>query len=351
MTVPTGEGAMSTGPLVPLVAAGTAADARAVVALLEAHQIPAVYDAELDFADRPLTSLTKRAGAQVLVPKSLLSAARELLNRPEAALALVVVRAAEEKPDPVLPPEPAALDILDTPTEEVRIRLPEPSPLEGRLFAALAAIGFGTGLQRLLELIWDKDWVVSRLGARSPLAAEPWRLVSAGFVHGDPSHFLSNGAFGLLIGVVLFGTHLIGATMGVWLLASMVGLGAEVYLSTGALVIGASAGNYGLLGLWARGQIQRAKVDLLPRREILRTLGFLLLLAPGALTPFSATGTRIAVFAHVMGFLVGFVAGGFFERRLLVTGLDRISRRSRWAAVASVMTLLVSVSAAWLVLR
>ena len=115
-----------------------------------------------------------------------------------------------------------------------------------------------------------------------------------------------------------------------------------------ATVIGASAGNYGLVGLWACGQLQRARAAALPTRERLRTLGVLLLLLPGAFTPFSSTGSRIAVFAHALGFVGGFVLGPVFLRRLHDQDgarTDRLVRRSRWAGGFAVV--LTATAFAW----
>jgi len=78
---------------------------------------------------------------------------------------------------------------------------------------------------------------------------------------------------------------------------------------------------------------------LLPRRERIRTVGLMLLLVPGAFTPFSATGTKIAVIAHGVGFLVGLLSGVFFKRRLNPEGFASIDWRSKIAgAIAGLVT-------------
>jgi membrane associated rhomboid family serine protease len=126
----------------------------------------------------------------------------------------------------------------------------------------------------------------------------------------------------------------------VWLLSSVVGLATEASLATtAAMIVGASAGNYGLVGLWANGQLDRARHSLLPRRAVFQTIGLLLLLVPGALTPMTSTGTRVAVIAHAAGFGAGFLLGFLFKRRLLPEKFESIARRSRLALIiaASVM--------------
>ena len=128
----------------------------------------------------------------------------------------------------------------------------------------------------------------------------------------------------------------VGATAFVWLLSSMLGLATEAGLTPElVLIAGASAGNYGLLGLWSNGQFDRARRSLLPRREKIRTLGILLILMPGALTPISSTGTKVAVLAHLGGYLGGFLLGFLFKRRLISAELPEIERRSKWAHVAT----------------
>jgi membrane associated rhomboid family serine protease len=148
--------------------------------------------------------------------------------------------------------------------------------------------------------------------------------------------------------VVLFGTHGFGATMLVWLLSSMAGIGGELWASSSVtFVLGASAGNYGLIGLWAKGQLDRSMVSALPKRERIKTLGVLLLLVPGALTPVSAFGARTAVFAHVAGFLAGFLLGHVFARRVRFEDLEEIGARSR-VALAVFCSVLVLAAASLL---
>ena len=353
-----GEGAVSTGSMVPVYDAREPARAHQVVALLEAHAIPAILDSEL----RGVPGFPRHDVPRVLVPSSMLRAARAVLLEhqgagratPRELSALLtwvpakVVSTGLPDPQPVLPP-PEPLEPEPEPESgPIEAALPAAGPLVPRLTLALAAVAFGILLQRILELLLSTDRVVMAFGANQHVLAEPWRLVTAGFVHGSVSHMLSNAAFGLLIGVVLFGTHRVGATATVWLLSSFVGLGAEALLSPGTVVIGASAGNYGLVGLWACGQLQRSRVAVLPRRERLRTFGVLLLLLPGAFTPFSASGTKIAVVAHGAGLLAGFLLGVAFGRRVELDREARSARRSARAGLVSAGLVAAGVVAALL---
>lgn len=344
--------------MIPVHDASTEGDARAVVELLEAHQIPALLDLDVDVSVLPWRSATDQQAIEVLVPSSMISKATEVLHRHDYQTVGIEkrprqrfrIRFATSLAVPAAPGQQEA----EARTEEedegpLDVPLPEAaSPLNTRLLAAIGAIAFGAGLQRAAEWALSPAEVVRRFAARSPVVDEPWRLVTAGFVHSSLSHFVSNGLFGLLIGVVLFGTHLIGATALVWVLSSIAGLSAEAVLSPTALIVGASAGNYGLVGLWARGQLSRARVSLLPRRERIRTIGLLLLLVPGALTPFSSTGTKIAVIAHAVGFLTGFLLGYPFERRLVPERFAVIETRSRRALAGAVALVFVGFLAAGL---
>jgi membrane associated rhomboid family serine protease len=338
------QGEVSTGSMIPVHDASTEGDARAVVELLEAHAIPALLDLDVEGATLPWRATADGRAIEVLVPSSMISKATEVLHRHDyptigskrAPRQRFRIRFASSLAAPA--PATAVIEEEEDIEETGPIEPPLPlaaSPVNVRLLLALGAIGVGAVFQRVLESILGQGQVMARFAARSPIIEEPWRLITAGFLHGSPLHFVSNGILALLIGVVLFGTHLAGATALVWLLSSIAGLSAEAVLSPEALILGASAGNYGLVGLWANGQLGRAKVSFLPRRERLRTVGLLLLLVPGALTPFSSSGTRIAVAAHIFGFFTGFLLGYVFERRLLPSGFDRIRARSRPALIAA----------------
>ncbi len=375
MEFPEGEGGLSAGAMVSVHEASNERDGRAVVELLETHAIPAVLDR--DIAGSVAGWQIAQADAnRVLVPSQMRSKAAQVLHQHDYQTTR------ERGPDrrsqrftpafsasPFKPAEfsgaavgvqartgvgaeqtgqvawsDAAEDVEDE--GPIERGLPEPSSLRGRMIKALAAVAFGTAFQRAMELSLGVGGTQRLFGARAPILDEPWRLVTAGFVHGSLSHFVSNGLFAVVIGVVLFGTHRVGATAFVWLLSSIIGLCSETSLSSAALVIGASAGNYGLVGLWTRGQMQRAKVAALPVRERVRTIGVLLLLVPGALTPFSSTGTKIAVIAHAAGYLSGFLLGYIFHRRL-DDEEPALERRSRLAGALTVaITSLAFASAA-----
>lgn len=224
---------------------------------------------------------------------------------------------------------------------------PERYPAGLRVTWALAAIVLLTALSESVVWVFGDNAAVAHLAARADHLDEPWRLVVASFLHAGPAHLLSNAVFGVLVGSVLFETHLLGAVSLVWLLSSAAGLGIEAAMGSGA-VLGASAGNYGLVGLWAKGQLERSHQVTLPRWERLRTVGVILLLVPGALTPVTASGSRVAVLAHAVGFVAGFFGGYVFHRRLGVLEDPSIDRRSRWAFVIAAALTVSSIAAAGL---
>lgn len=237
--------------------------------------------------------------------------------------------------------------------DPVEPTLPDSGPLFPRVVVALAAISVGICVQRVVEAVFGAQGAAAAMGARGFELAELWRFVTAGFYHFSLTHLASNLAFGLVFGVVLFGTHGVGATMAAWLFASVVGIGIEVLASpAGVLVAGASAGNYGLVGLWAQGQRDRARRAFLPRREQLRAIGLVLVLAPGALTPVTSSGGKVAVIAHAAGFFGGLLAGLVFARRIAADELPAIDRRARtgqWAAVIAVVIAFAAAARAWFI--
>lgn len=338
---PTGEGAVSTGPLVAVHRPRSDDDAADVIRLLEDHHIPALSSRGL-----PAGWSVEGHGAQILVPSALRASALEILRQrpaPEAA------------PDPG-PGEPGhatspaaegvapdvGADEADAAVWIRPIERPEASHDERRWWAALALVAIAAGL--LIQIATDR-WLGSRgavqlFGASADAWPELHRWITAGFIHGSGAHAVGNAIFGLLIGWAVFQTHGVGAAAFVWLASSAIGMVAQTSLHPEAMVIGASAGNYGLVGLWARGQLERARRRALPRRETLRTIGVLLLLVPGAFTPFTSDGRPIAVAAHALGFCGGALAGFAFPRRLAPESTERTDRRSRaagWAAFAAVL--------------
>ena len=212
----------------------------------------------------------------IVVPQGFLQQARMTLRQtrlnvvpPRASPPALEAGTGTRSGTPSLPsvaPQRASIEVR--PTESVRSSLLTPAedddeiletpPYEsmsaqGRFTVALGACAIGALLQAVLLVNGGFDTVRRVLALSWDGHAFQGNVVTAGLVHGSSLHFLGNLAFGLLLGFVLLGTHGVGATAMVWLTASMLGIAAEAYLSPGAVVLGASAGIYGLVGLWLRG--------------------------------------------------------------------------------------------------
>ena len=71
---------------------------------------------------------------------------------------------------------------LDDEEEPVDL-LTENGSTQQRATLALGAIAFGVTLQRLLSFWVGPEAVLQRLAARAPILDEPYRLVTASFIH------------------------------------------------------------------------------------------------------------------------------------------------------------------------
>ena len=363
-----GEGAISRGPMVPVFEARDVDRAARAVAVLDRAGVPALM------ADGSMGLMLGRVpdgSSVIVVPLGLRPQARAALEQagllaadrvnvlPPAtstssgagtgfeigsSVPSLDVRPTARPPFSV-PPTAEPIDEDEGPLEAPPF---ESTSAQTRFTIALAACSVGALLQvyflseggfelvrRWLALSWDGTQFFGN-------------VITAGLVHGSTLHFLGNLGFGLILGSVLIGTHGLGATAAVWLSASVLGITAEAYLSPRAVVLGASAGIYGLVGLWLRGELQRAGKAVLPRRSRIRALGVILLLAPGALTPITSSGSRVAVLAHLVGFLVGVFAGGFFTRWLGEEDRNRGARRGQLSLIFSTIVTVAGIAAAFL---
>jgi membrane associated rhomboid family serine protease len=262
------------------------------------------------------------------------------------------------QPVVIAPPPDVDAERLDPSTVEpedeppfVEPPLPEPASMPARLAGLAAVVAVLALLPLVLLATGGLAAVVDALAARRGVDDLGARLVSAGVVHFSIEHLASNAIFAVVLATVLAGTHFGGATFAAWTAASVLGIGAEVLASTsGAWVGGASAGNYGLVGLWAHGQLQRSRRAPLGHGLRLRTVGLLLLLVPGALTPFTESGARVAILAHAAGFVVGYAMGFVSPRRLDHDDDARLATRSwRVGGVALGVWLGALVARAWAV--
>jgi membrane associated rhomboid family serine protease len=356
-----GLGAVSLGHMVVVCEAFEKSVAQRAAELLESKGIPALLQSSENGLPNIPTPPSQREGSIfIVVPSSLETEAVAILREEQAQR----TRAGDSRPSRALkwsqrwsrPKSPASESTVTTLRQaagasdeddlQVAVGLPDPGPTFPRLVFVLSAIAFGMGLQLVLENVVGAGVFRSTFAASTQHPDEWWRLITAGFVHFGFGHHFYNALFGGVLGVILFGSHRPGATMSTWLVASILGLLGQLSSPDTMLVAGASAGNYGLIGLWAKGQLERSNLSLLPRRERLRTLGVLLLLIPGALTPVSSTGSNVAVLAHVIGFVAGFLMGTVFHRRLGQLTDPQLERRSQYGFVAAVLLVVLSFSIA-----
>lgn len=326
-------------------------DAERVIRLLESHHIPALSSDRLGAG----WAFEARV-APVVVPAALREAALDLLRRqrrppppaPSAPRPRPPTVGARPEPgggaaprtEPEPRPEPDPREPFEEAEPDRPIEPPEVVPTSHSwwLIVALLTIAGGIALQVSVDRWGGPRTAVELFGASARAWPQVERWITAGFVHGSSAHAIGNSLFGLIVGWATFHTHGVGSTAFVWLASSAFGIAAQTTLHPEAMVIGASAGNYGLVGLWARGQWERARRRALPRRERLRTFGVLLLLVPGAFTPFTSTGAPVAVTAHALGFCGGALAGLAFPRRLAPERVARVETRSMvagWVAVGT----------------
>ena len=378
-----GEGGISHGPMVPIFEGRDPLAADRALERLDAAGIPAL---RADQVPGAFLGPVPRGVILIVVPLGLLAQARSTLlqtdlpplTTPEPAprspldLTKTSVGSAPTAPDSaagsvkmsvgsqrleVRPtsrvPMPVRSSVSLDDDDEGPLEVPpfESMGVQTRLILALGACTVGALTQASLLVTGSFQRIVRYLALSWDGVAFHGNVVMAGFVHGSPVHFLGNLAFGLLLGTVLIGTHGLGATAAVWLAASMAGIAAEAALSPGVSVLGASAGIYGLVGLWLRGELQRARRSVLPRRAVIRAFGVIVLLAPGAMTPFTSSGSRVAVLAHLVGFAVGLLAGVIFPRWL--SDSDRLAsgRRGGIAFAVSVAVTMAGMVTAFLAVQ
>src|SRR5262245_10149800 len=134
-----GEGAVSTGLMVPVHESKNVSEARTVVELLERHHIPALVNLEVEGILFPWKDPPKNGAAKVLVPSAMLPSAREVLKRGAksqasfgmragASDALAIPRGAsfEARLDRPQPPQaPSLLEDEDEETGPIDLVLPE----------------------------------------------------------------------------------------------------------------------------------------------------------------------------------------------------------------------------------
>jgi len=157
--------------------------------------------------------------------------------------------------------------------------------------------------------------------------AEPWRLISAMFLHVDLRHVFWNGVSMLVFAVPLL-LYLGRRRTGLIYLAAGVGGGicAAWLARPGTLILGSSGAVAGLFGAWVVLTLRRARQARLGWRGRVRSLGIALLVLPSLLSPTNAQGHPVSVASHVGGLLTGMLIGGVISRRFLVRRTEPTER-------------------------
>jgi len=170
----------------------------------------------------------------------------------------------------------------------------------------------------LLELALgapEKPAELVRLGANVPALVREgqwWRLVTAGFLHGNLTHIALNGMALMSVGALL--EKLVGPTrlLVVALVAGIAGNLASAWFGGGAMSVGASSCVFGLLG--ALLVVQLGKQASLPPQLVVSRRQWVFLLGVNAAISFLP---GIDLSAHAGGFAAGAALGALF-----VPGLD-----------------------------
>ena len=117
----------------------------------------------------------------------------------------------------------------------------------GRPIVTYALIGV-TILVYIFQLL-SNGWVTNNFAYVAALtAAEPWRMLTAIFLHASPLHILLNMYSLFVIGPMLEGAIGRGRFLALYLIAGFGGSVAVLLLAPDSVVIGASGAIFGLLG-------------------------------------------------------------------------------------------------------
>lgn len=194
----------------------------------------------------------------------------------------------------------------------------------------------------LLELALDapkNPQELVRLGANVPVLVRDgqwWRLVTAGFLHGNLTHIALNGMALMSVGALL--EKLVGHTrlLIVGLTASIAGNVASSWFGGGAMSVGASSCVFGLLG--ALLAVQLGKQASLPPQLVVSRRQWIYLLGVNAAISLLP---GIDLSAHAGGFAAGTALGALF-----VPGLDiRRPRESLPLRIVAMLLVLICTAA------
>lgn len=147
---------------------------------------------------------------------------------------------------------------------------------------------------------------------------EPWRVLTAMFIHVDPSHALWNGVSMLVFAIPLITAFGYLRTSLIYLAAGLGG-GITAYLTIdpGSVVVGSSGAVAGLFGAWVVQAWRQAARDSISWRGRVRSVGIALLVLPSLVSPVNASGRPVSVSSHLGGLVTGVLVGAVISRRLI----------------------------------
>jgi len=157
--------------------------------------------------------------------------------------------------------------------------------------------------------LFGLDWSSAGAShAESVFGGEPWRAVTALFLHTGPVHVLSNMIFGALFGFSV--AYTLGGGLG-WfaiLLAGVLGnLTNALVVDPSHVSVGASTAVFGAVGLLGGTEWRRR--HLLRQRRLRRAAPIVMVLLLLAFHGIPEVPGRVDVGAHVMGLVWGIVLG------------------------------------------
>jgi membrane associated rhomboid family serine protease len=218
-----------------------------------------------------------------------------------------------------IPAEPSAAD-FELDEDEPRRSAAGPARFPwGAVQAVAGMVLLHAGLVFVARLP-DAPVPLLRMGGimHGAMLEEPWRLLTAMFLHVDLRHALWNGVSMLVFAVPLITFLGYRHAAMIYLVAGIGGgISAALFSTPGTLTVGSSGAVAGLFGAWVVLTLRRARQSGIGWRPRVRTMGIALLVLPSLISPYTASGQPISVSSHLGGLLTGMLIGALISGRLL----------------------------------
>lgn len=145
-------------------------------------------------------------------------------------------------------------------------------------------------------------------------AEEPWRLVTAIFLHTGFRHVFWNGVALFLFYIPLQMSLGYFRSVLIYFAAGIGGnLMALAFTEPGRITVGASGAIAGIFGAWVTMTLMRSRRQLFSWRIRIRTLGVALLVLPSLINPVTAAGQPVSVSGHMGGLITGGLIGALLS--------------------------------------